>query len=63
MPLLTDEQLTEWRTRIHEEYLVAERVYARAVRRERLYRRYVLRHLAEQDNNRLAQSRLFHRTS
>ncbi len=49
MSLLTESQLIDWRERVHTEYVTAGLAMKRAIRREKLYRRYVLRHVTEQD--------------
>ena len=47
---LTEEQLAIWRERVHQEYLAALAAQDRVLRRERLLRRYILRHTTNQAN-------------
>lgn len=49
MSLLTLDQLMQWRDRVHQEYVEVLRAHDRAIRKERLYRRYAIRFLEEQD--------------
>lgn len=44
MPLLTDDQVREWRDIVQAEYVAATKAMARAAYREMLYRRYIAHH-------------------